>query len=219
MGGFVKKGEKSLPAVFWQFIDKKEKQDDGSITIKKIPFLRVYNVFNVEQCEGLKLPENKEFNRDNSPIEEAENVWKNYANKPLLSNNPSRAYYAPGSDYISIPKIGQFESAEEYYSTLFHEAIHSTGAKKRLDRFGENDTFGSEGYGKEELVAEIGAQILCQYCGITRTLENAAAYCKSWCSAIKAMPATAIISAASQAQKAVDLILGIKFEEEEKAEE
>ena len=212
-GGKVKKGEKSFPVVFWQFILKHEKNEKGEVEVKKIPFLKVYNVFNVEQCEGLKFQERKVFNMDNSPIEEAEKIWEGYEGKPLLYNNPCEAYYQPFSDCISIPEITQFNSAEEYYGTLFHEAIHSTGAKHRLDRL-TYDTFGSEKYGKEELVAEIGSQILCQSIGITKTLENSAAYCKSWCKAIKSMPATAIISAASQAQKAVDLILGVKFTEE-----
>ena len=217
LGGKVKKGEKSFPVVFWQFIVKTEKDENGDTITKKIPFLRLYNVFNVEQCEGLKLRENKVFNTENNSIEEAENVWNNYAGKPALYHNRSRAFYDMINDYISIPEMRQFDSAEEYYSTLFHEAVHSTGAKHRLDRL-DFDKFGSEKYGKEELVAEIGSAILCQSVGITQTLENSAAYCKSWCNAIKAMPATAIISAASQAQKAVDLILGIKFETEMETE-
>ena len=217
LGGKVKKGEKSFPVVFWQFIVKNEKDENGETIIKKIPFLRLYNVFNVEQCEGLKLPENKVFNAENNSIEEAENLWNNYAGKPALYHNQSRAFYNMSSDIISIPEMRQFDSAEEYYSTLFHEAVHSTGAKHRLDRL-TSDAFGSEKYGKEELVAEIGSALLCQSIGITQTLENSAAYCKSWCKAIKEMPETAIISAASQAQKAVDLILGVKFETETETE-
>ena len=220
LGGRVKKGEKSFPVVFWSFIEKKEKNEKGEIEIKKVPLLRYYNVFNVEQCEGLELPENPVFNSENSPIEEAEKVWEGYENKPSLTFNKSLAYYSPAGDYISIPQIEQFCTSEEYYGTLFHEAVHSTGAKNRLNRFTNADTFGSESYGKEELIAEIGAQILCQSVGITRTLENAAAYCKSWCKAIKEMPAISIVSAAGQAQKAADLILGIKEENaEENAEE
>lgn len=218
LGGKVKKGEKSFPVVFWQFIVKNEKDENGDTIIKKIPFLRLYNVFNVEQCEGLKLPENKVFNDENNSIEEAEAVWHNYAGKPALCHNQSKAYYNMISDCISLPEMKQFNSSEEYYSTLFHEAVHSTGAKHRLDRL-TADAFGSEKYGKEELVAEIGSAILCQSVGITQTLENSAAYCKSWCKAIKEMPATAIISAASQAQKAVDLILGVKFETETEMEQ
>lgn len=217
LGGKVKKGEKSLPVVFWQFIVKNEKDENGDTIAKKIPFLRLYNVFNVEQCEGLKLPENKVFNAENNSIEEAENIWNNYAGKPAILKHKSQASYIPSIDVINMPEMKQFNSSEEYYSTLFHEAVHSTGHKSRLDRL-TSDAFGSEKYGKEELVAEIGSAILCQSVGITQTLENSAAYCKSWCNAIKAMPATAIISAASQAQKAVDLILGIKFEAEAETE-
>ena len=212
LGGRVRKGEKSIPAVFWQFLKKEEKQEDGSIKTVTIPFAKTYYVFNVEQCEGLNIGPCKACNRNNTPLEEAEKVWNGYTDKPELQHNTSKAFYTPNGDYISIPNIKQFKSSEEYYSTLFHEAAHSTGSEKRLNRL-TSTSFGSEEYGKEELIAEIAAQILCQHCGITRTLENSVAYCQSWAKAIKAMPINAVLNAASAAQKAVDHILGIKFEE------
>ena len=148
LGGTVKKGEKSMPVVFWQFIIKQEKNENGEIEVKKYPFLKLYNVFNVEQCSGLNIKENTVFNFENNPIEEAENIWNNYENKPRLRNDNAVAAYIPILDEITIPKIEQFNSSEEYYSTLFHEATHSTGNKKRLHRFDDAEKFGSENYGK-----------------------------------------------------------------------
>lgn len=217
LGGFVKKGEKSLPAVFWQFIKKQEKQDDGTTVTKTIPLCKVYYVFNVEQCENLTLPKSKVFHLENTPIELAERIWADFKDKPELHHNKQQAYYSPADDVISIPEITQFHSSEEYYATLFHEAVHSTGAKHRLDRLNA-ESFGSEKYGKEELIAEIGSQILCQSIGITKTLDNSIAYCQAWCRAIKAMPVNAVLQAASTAQKAVDYIRGVKFESEENME-
>jgi antirestriction protein ArdC len=104
-----------------------------------------------------------------------------------------------------------FESAEGYYSTLFHELTHSTGHKSRLNRFEENSTdhqFGSESYSKEELIAEMGAAMLAGMAGISQvTLSNSASYLQSWIKRLKS-DSRLIISAASHAQKAADYILG-----------
>ena len=103
-----------------------------------------------------------------------------------------------------------FNSVEEYYSTLFHELTHSTGHPKRVGRDGieKLNTFGSESYSKEELVAEMGAAMLCGVAGIERkTLSNSAAYLKSWMDVLKS-DSRMVVSAASQAQKAADYILG-----------
>ena len=215
MGGNVRKGEKGHYVYFWQFI-KKEVIDNetGKKEIQQFPIAKSYYVFNVEQCENLDIKPCKGFNKDNSPIEQAEAIWNNYQGKPELFHNSTSAYYQPASDFISIPKMEQFENSEAYYATLFHEAIHSTGAKHRLNRELKGYAIDKYSYGQEELIAEIGAQILCQSIGITRTLENSASYCKSWSKAIKEMPAKAVLSVASQAQKAVDHILGIKYENE-----
>ncbi len=54
LGGKVKKGEKSCPVVFWNWVEVEDKETKEKV---KKPFLRYYLVFNVEQCEG--LPEDK----------------------------------------------------------------------------------------------------------------------------------------------------------------
>ena len=99
---------------------------------------------------------------------------------------------------------------EEYYSTFFHELVHSTGHKRRLGRSGVEEVaaFGSHEYSKEELVAEIGSAMLCGVAGIEQvTLDNSAAYIQSWLKALK-NDERMIVSAAGQAQKAADYILG-----------
>jgi antirestriction protein ArdC len=109
-----------------------------------------------------------------------------------------------------MPSIGLFRSSEEYYSTFFHELTHSTGHKSRLGRdgFESVQSFGSESYSKEELVAEVGAAMLCGVTGIeNRTLGNSAAYLKTWIERLKS-DSRLIVTAASAAQKAADYILG-----------
>lgn len=212
MGGNVKKGEKGHWATYWNFIEKKEvDKDTGKVTIKKFPIAKAFYLFNVTQCENLTL---KPFfkGNDNNPIEEAEKVWNNWNDKPELYHNTSKAYYTPNDDYISIPEMAQFNSSDEYYATLFHEAIHSTGHQKRCNRELVSYYQNKQSYGQEELIAEIGSQMLCQSIGITKTLDNTVAYCQSWAKAIKAMPANAVLGAAGKAQKAVDYILGVKYD-------
>jgi antirestriction protein ArdC len=215
MGGTVNKGEKSHFVYFWQFIEKEViDKETGKKEKIKFPFAKGYRVFNVEQCNIPNLKPCKDYHHENNPIETAEKVWENYKNKPELFNGNS-AYYDMKYDYISIPDIHRFDNSDAYYATLFHEAIHSTGAKHRLDRDMKSYSQDKNSYGYEELVAEIGSQLLCQSIGITRTLENSASYCKSWANAIKQMPAKAVLSAAGTAQKAVDYILGNQYNVEE----
>ena len=209
LGGEVKKGEKSRQIVFWNIL---KKDQDGKA--KSIPLLKYFNVFNIEQTEGIvfskedidKLEEIRK-----SEIIEAEDIIKNYADKPVTLFSHSFACYIPSQDTVKMPPKSKFEDIGEFYSTLFHEFAHSTGHEKRLNRKGvaNSSSFGSESYSEEELVAEFGAAFLCNYSGIDNTLENSAAYLKGWMKAFKDNPEI-IVSSANKAQKAVDYILGIK---------
>ena len=118
-----------------------------------------------------------------------------------------------------MPSIGLFRSSEEYYSTFFHELTHSTGHANRIGRdgFESAQSFGSESYSREELVAEMGAAMLCGVTGIeNRTIENSAAYLRTWIERLKS-DSRLIVTAASAAQKAADYILG-KTQAEREAE-
>lgn len=210
LGGRVKKGEHGHIVQFWKPVTKVEK-DELTGDEKENSFLvnKYYTVFNVEQCDGLPEEFYKvEGVKEHKPIEEAEEMWNGYADKPVTNfTDGDSAFYVPSNDEINMPKMGYFDSPEEFYATLFHEGVHSTGHEKRLNRKIRNE-FGSEKYSEEELTAEIGAQLLCQMCGITTTLKNSAAYCKGWAKYIKSAPKMSLIYAASRAQKAADYIMG-----------
>jgi antirestriction protein ArdC len=171
--------------------------------------LRYYHLFNAEQCDGLEDVCVDGWTPINS-IEECESIANRMPNPPRIDRN-SRAFYSPSADTVGIPSRNCFESAESYYTTLFHELIHSTGHSSRLNRFDDSRSdqqFGSDSYSAEELVAEIGAAMLAGIAGISpATLANSASYLQSWISRLKA-DSRLIITAASQAQKAVDYILG-----------
>lgn len=209
-GGKVKKGAKSEMVVFWKM--NEYETDEGETT--KIPTLRYYNVFNIAtQVEGLESKRNEE-SFDHDPIEAGEEILKQYMNAPELRFAPGRAYYRPSMDYVSVPNMKDYPNPNEYYSVLFHEMVHSTGHKSRLNRTGitEMAGFGSETYSKEELVAEMGAAMLCGVAKIdNHTIENSASYIASWLRKLKD-DKKMVIQAAGQAQKAADYILGVTYE-------
>ncbi len=209
MGGNVKKGEKGMPIVFWQLLKSKD-QKDAKGEPKKIPLLRYYTVFNASQIEGIEFPKvesrtGAEFN----PIAQAEAVVSNWRQAPEIRHGFSQASYSPGSDVIQMPSPGSFDNPQAYYSTLFHEMGHATGHASRLARKIDN-RFGTPDYSREELVAEMTAAFLCAHCGIDNTTtDQTAAYLASWIKALKGDPKL-VVQAASQAQKAANLILGIE---------
>ncbi|KON83483.1 antirestriction protein [Sporosarcina globispora] len=214
-GGKVKKGEKSHIVVFWNWLEK-ENEERGEI--EKIPYLRYYRVFEINsQVEGLES-KRKEIVFDHDPIEKAEEIYKGYINGPDYTFYPGRAVYYPTLDKINCPPLKDFLKAEEYYSTLFHEMVHSTGHKRRLARPGvvtDNVAFGDEVYSKEELVAEMGAAMLCGIAGIDNsTIENSASYIHSWIRNLKD-DSRMVVQAAALAQKAADTILGKDESDEE----
>jgi antirestriction protein ArdC len=214
LGGYVKKGAKAEQVVFYRPYNIKEIDDlTGEEVIKTIPLLKYYNVFHISDCVGIKpLDIKSKLKNDFDPVEEAENIIKSYVTKEnitLLHKGQNRAYYKPTTDTVVLPLKEQFTSEGAYYSTAFHELMHSTGHKKRLNRLTDLAMFGSETYSKEELVAEVGAGLMMSYLGIEtdKTFNNTVAYIQSWIKALK-NDTSMIFYAAAKAEKAFNLILG-----------
>lgn len=207
LGGTVRNGEKASPVVFWKFLDRSDEETGKRV---RIPMLRKYSVFNLTQCEGIpesKLPESIPL-RDHSPIEAAERIVAGYAGKPVITHGFNHAAYAPMADRIEMPEPGRFHQPENYYKTLFHELTHSTGHSSRLNR-DMSGSFGAGSYGREELIAEMGAAFLCAACGILPAVEErSVAYLQGWIDVLKA-DSRALIVAGGAAQKAANLIRGI----------
>jgi antirestriction protein ArdC len=206
LGGSVTKGQHGSKVVFWKIDEyRKENKKTGETENRKSILLRYYTVFNLEQCEGIKSPEPVHLIH---PIEQCEHIVNSMPKRPGFEQD-SLAFYRPSTDTVGMPSRSAFESAERYYSTLFHELTHSTGHPSRVGREGimEHNPFGSEDYSKEELVAEMGAAMLCGVAGVeSRTLDNSASYLQSWINRLRS-DSRLIVSAASQAQKAADYIL------------
>ena len=211
LGGSIRKGEKGTPVVLWKFIEKTE---DGEK--KTIPFLRYFTVFNVEQADGIDVP-TIEAQREHEPLDAAEDIIESYlaSDGPTLSLGGGSAHYEPLRDHVQMPRPEDFDSAERYYATLFHELGHSTGHEKRLARpFGR---FGSGPYSREELVAEMTACFLLSEARIEVELDQSAAYIGSWLKALQD-DRKLVVTAATAAQKAADLILGREAPQKEQDE-
>ena len=222
-GGVVKKGEKGTIVSFWKWF---EKEDPETGVVETIPFLRTFTVFSVDQADWEDgIPEKfipDSDIEDHDPIEAAEAIVKGYFEHPetplppTLNIGGNRACYVPSKDIISVPEMGQFTGADEYYSTLFHEMGHSTGAKDRLNRKSLQDVnnFGDHAYSREELVAEFTACFLCGDAGIEDTRENSAAYLRGWLAKLEDDPKL-LVQASAQANKAARYIHGTRPSKED----
>lgn len=232
-GGSVKKGAHGWPVIYWNFIEKVDPETHEKETI---PLLKYYTVFNVNDCDGIEQKHSPQPTVVEVPVthEEvaddgnddlnstAEAVISDYVNRAGngfhidRDNVSNRAYYSPAEDYVNVPTRKQFAVMAEYYSTLFHELGHSTGHSTRLNRFSGTAAcaaFGSQEYSKEELVAESTAAGILNAIGMeeANSFRNSAAYIKSWASHIKSDPMM-YITAATKAQAAINLILGVPAE-------
>ena len=215
LGGKIRKGEKSEIVVFWKVLPTEEVQADGTTVIKEIPLLKYINVFHISQVDGVE-PLKAEERKDIEPIKHAETVLKNYWNREHITvehTASDEAYYSPIRDLIHLPLLEQFKSASEYYSTAFHESIHSTMKENRCNRQEERKgklvAFGGEEYSKEELVAEIGSASLMNLLGIEtrKSFRNSSAYIQNWLQVLR-NDNKFIVSASSKSEKAVKYILG-----------
>jgi antirestriction protein ArdC len=162
LGGHVRRGEKGMPVVFWKF-GTREVQDGDDVIEKKSVLCRYYTVFNVNQCEGLRVQaQATQPLPPIDPIDNCEQIVTEWLGKPAIRYGSDRATYNKMRDLVQMPDLASFDSAEEFYSTLFHELTHSTGHPLRLNRstLTEFERFGDEKYSAEELVAEMGAAFL-----------------------------------------------------------
>jgi antirestriction protein ArdC len=232
-GGHVRRGERGTPIVFWRIDEGPAEESDeaeASAEYRRI-LLRYYTVFNIEQCEGVEIPESEPIDSSSAfdPLPACEAVYRSMPNPPELRHGGERAFYRRCSDLVQLPRPEAFRRRDHYYSTLFHELSHSVGHPSRLNRFAEEKNpgvFGSPAYAREELVAEMTAAMICGVVGIAPVkveaitpegdediLESSAAYLQHWMAVLRA-DTRAVVIAAARAQKAADYILARQPAEE-----
>lgn len=220
LGGNVKRGERGTPVIFWKWWRKDDGKDDAEPSEidpkswRATPFY--FTVFNLDQTEGIpadKIPALP--NGKHEAKAEAEAILRAYeaAGGPATIIGGAQASYSPKEDVVRLPAPDTFENSDHYYGAAFHEHAHSTGHKSRLDRWSLEagpGQFGSAGYSREELVAEITSAMLCAVAGIERQQENSAAYIAGWLSVLR-NDKRLLIGAAQAAQRAADYMRGIEL--------
>lgn len=211
-GGTVRKGEHGTSVIFFKQLEIRDPDaKPGEISSKNrtIPLLRGYTVFNVNQCDG--LPDRIKFGPGAGAVnpdtrEELADAFIK-ATGADFREGAGRPCYVPSKDFITVPAWSDFHSMPEYYAAAFHELVHWTGAKARLDR-DLKSRFDKFEYAAEELVAELGAAFLCAEFGFDNAHDNQAAYLANWLELLKS-DKRAIFTAASKAQKAADYMRGL----------
>lgn len=224
LGGSVRKGERGTPVVFWKFLDKTGA--DGKPVIgangkpEQIGFLRYFTVFNLQQVDGIAWEMPETVANPFASNEACERIVASMPVAPVIRHGGDRAFYSPSLDFVQLPERSAFKTPAHYYSTAFHELVHSTGHESRLNRKGVSNRiqaehkFGSADYSREELVAEMGAAFLCGVAGIiNESVQESASYIENWIKALKG-DSKLVVIAAGQAQKAADFILTSKEEQE-----
>ena len=215
------------------FLKGKAKACTACEPVRTYNSIKIYSnaVWNLDQAEfakGLpeqyqppkpkkvkKLTKKQEQARVNKVIKSAQAVVDAYV--PNLAGGMSdekiesnRAYYSPSRDAVVVPARKQFPRPEAYYRVAFHELVHSTGHKSRLDRFSNwtSHMFGSHDYSKEEFVAEIGACALASFlgCDTTVDIKNSGAYLRSWKKSLKNNKKD-VVFAIGASMKAINLIM------------
>lgn len=215
----VRKGEKGTLIQYWKFTEERIKRnDDGSVVLDKddkpvketvqLERPKVFNavVFNAEQIDGLPPMAVRQDKKWNS-IERAESILEASGAK-IFHDQVDRAFYRMSTDSIHLPQQASFSSADRYYATALHELSHWTGHASRLDR-DLSYPFGSEGYAREELRAEIASMIIGDELGIGHDPSQHVAYVKSWIKALQDDPLE-IFRAAADAEKIQGFVLGLE---------
>lgn len=202
LGGMVRKGSKGTTVVFASAFEKENDAGD----VQKIPFLKKYTVFNVQQIDDLPAKwvwdGADDIDTGARPIADLEAFFA--ATGATIHNDGQNPHWNPSSDSIHMPPVKNWTNAHEYYGVLAHELIHWTGGKRHLDRDMKYQT--TTGRAFEELIAEIGSVFLCHQIGATPDFDNSASYVAGWLKALKD-DKRFIFRAASAAQKASNYAL------------
>jgi antirestriction protein ArdC len=205
LGARVRKGEKGATVVYAGALQRDPSPQGGDEEPSRVPFLKAYTVFNVDQIDGLGdryAPVAAPAINPGERVADAEAFFA--AVGADVRHGGGSAYYVLEPDYVQMPPFESFLDPQAYYANFGHELTHWTRHPDRLDRDFGRRRHGDEGYAREELVAELGAAFLCADLGLAlEPREDHAAYIGSWLQVLRG-DKRFIISAASHAQKAVD---------------
>lgn len=202
-GAQVRKGVRGTHVVLWKPTERHEQTDEGDDAVHRSLIARTFTVFAAEQVDGADRWLAPTHVPEGERIEQADAYFAAIATEVVHGGD--RACYVPALDRIHLPHLGQFDKPAAYYTTAAHEHTHWTGHRDRLAR-DLSGRFGSDAYGAEELVAELGAAFWSAQFGLEQaTRHDHAAYLGDWLRILKSDP-RALVAACSHAQRAVDLL-------------
>jgi antirestriction protein ArdC len=207
LGATVKKGEKA------SFITKAGTYErDGKDGEKEKGFFaRTYWVFNADQVEGWEAPHLKrELRNAEERVDDVDQFI--LGTRARILQHPDHApVYRVDQDMVQTPPFEMFDNGACYYATMFHELTHWTGHKSRLDRM-EEACRSMRGRAVEELIAELGATILCSQFDLEQPdYAGGASYIAQWMQEIpKDERSSALFEAASKASAAVDYMASLQ---------
>ncbi len=226
--GQVRKGEKGTPIQFWKWqglepvkdasgkpVLDQEGQPVRQMVRYERPRVMGAVVFNAQQIEGLPPAPLRPVLPEWERHERAEKMMTN-SGVPFRHVGGDRAFYRPAEDTITMPERSQFATGDRYYATALHELGHATGHPSRLARDLAHP-FGSEGYAREELRAEIGSLMLGEQIGVGHDPSQHVAYVASWIKALEHDPRE-IFRASADAEKITKLILSYEQTQEQASE-
>jgi len=202
-GWQVRKGEKATAIEFWEI--GRGKEDDGESAADKPRarmIHRVYSVFNAQQIDRIP-PLVAEPRKPFEAIQAGARMLSNSGAD--IRHGGAKAYYSPGTDHVQMPPRECFDDEPHYYSTALHELAHWTGAKHRLNRQTDNQSFGSPEYAKEEIRADLSSLFLSAELGIPYDPKDQASYIQSWIKVLK-NDKNEVFRAAADASKACDYL-------------
>lgn len=214
LGGCVRKGSKSTKSVYYGSFEKETENASGETETRQSRFAKSFSVFNADQIEG--LPDEyyirPEPQRDlGTEADPALDAFFEATKATIISSADPRAYYCPQKDHVHMPPIATFFDAAAFYGVLSHEighyflADHRVGTQKKFTTKAE--------YALGELEAEIFSAFLAIHLGFEPDFGQTAAYVEGWLKALKE-DKNVIFSAAAQAQKAFDHVVGLVAESE-----
>ena len=209
LGAQVRGGARGATVVYANRIRRTEDRGDGREVERSIPFLKAYQVFNVEQIDGLPDGFQAAAPAPFSPAQRIPHAHDFFAaTGASVHYGGDAAYYAPGPDHIQMPEAAAFPDIVDFYATLAHECVHWTRHPTRLDRDFGRKRWGDAGYAREELVAELGAAFLCADLGLDlRPRRDHADYIGDWLKVLR-NDKRFVFQAAAFAQRACDYLHG-----------
>ncbi len=223
----VTKGQKGTAIQYWKWqglepvkdASGKPVLDQAGEPVKRVvryerPRVWSAMVFNAQQIDGLPPAPDRPAMAEWERHEKAEAIMAN-SGVPVLHAPGDRAFYRLSEDRITLPERGQFASADRYYATALHEMGHATGHPSRLARDMAHP-FGSEGYAREELRAEIGSMMLGEQLGIGHDPSQHVAYVGSWIKALQQDPRE-VFRAAADAEKITKMVRSFELVQEQEA--